>query len=410
VHEWLAQGLTVEVAVAIALLENRSLQATYEDLSIAQTDLVQAGLLANPVVAAGVGFPVAGIAQTGVNVSVSQDFLGLFSLAARKKVAAAELTATELRVADAVLRTTYAVESAYYTLAAAQQVLAMRKAILATADASLDLARRQHGAGDISELDLANQEVVSEQLRVDVARSLTDVIVSREALALLLGVDAATLEGHTPEKLPELPSADPATTDLDALTKGRRLDLGAAREDVVASTRALELARRSRWLGSTSAGVTYDHAPEGFTTVGPNLGVELPLFDQKQAVLGRLEARVHGARAREAALESAIVGEVHVAVSRLASARVVVQRYAEVVVPLRQRVVALSQSEYNAMLLGTPQLLLAKQGELNAFREFIEALRDYWVARADLERATGGTLPTTLAPESAPAHDPRGGP
>ena len=55
------------------------------------------------------------------------------------------------------------------------------------------------------------------------------------------------------------------------------------------------------------------------------------------------------------------------------------------------------------MLLGTYQLLQTKQNEVNAYREFIEALRDYWTARADLERATGGTVPMTgSAPNASP--------
>ena len=37
-------------------------------------------------------------------------------------------------------------------------------------------------------------------------------------------------------------------------------------------------------------------------------------------------------------------------------------------------------------------LLRAKQDEVNAGREYVEALRDYWVARAELEKAVGGSL------------------
>src|SRR3989304_5884830 len=48
VWSMLQQELTLDEAVQIALLNNRSLQATYEELGIAQADLVQAGLLRNP--------------------------------------------------------------------------------------------------------------------------------------------------------------------------------------------------------------------------------------------------------------------------------------------------------------------------------------------------------------------------
>jgi len=160
VHELLTRELTVDTAIQVALLNNKTLQATYEDLSIAQADLVQAGLLQNPVFGAGVAFPVAGTARTGVTLSVSQDFLSVFVLAARKKVAESELRATKLRVADAVLRMTFEVETAFYSLQATQQTAAMRRTILEAGDAALDLARRQHDAGNINDLDLANQETL----------------------------------------------------------------------------------------------------------------------------------------------------------------------------------------------------------------------------------------------------------
>src|SRR5436190_17970129 len=41
--------LNVDAAVQLALLNNRELQSAYSDLGVAQADLVQAGLLKNPI-------------------------------------------------------------------------------------------------------------------------------------------------------------------------------------------------------------------------------------------------------------------------------------------------------------------------------------------------------------------------
>src|SRR5438093_2874167 len=46
----LEEELSAETAIRVALLNNRSLRATYQRLRVAQADLVQAGLLPNPVV------------------------------------------------------------------------------------------------------------------------------------------------------------------------------------------------------------------------------------------------------------------------------------------------------------------------------------------------------------------------
>jgi cobalt-zinc-cadmium efflux system outer membrane protein len=408
VRELVSRELTVEGALQIALVNNKALQATYENLTIAQADLVQAGLLQNPVFSAGVAFPVAGSAQTGFGLSVSQDFLSVFLLAARKKVAAAQLRATERRVGDAILRTANEVEVAFYTVAAAQQIASMRRTILEMGDAGLDLAQRQHRAGNISDLDLANEQGLYEQVRTDLARSDAEVVAAREVLTRLLGLWGPDAAFRIVEKLPELPAGDPPLDHLESWALSRRLDLGAAHEEAQAVSYALATAKNYRWLGATSVGAGVDRAPEGFTVAGPNVGVELPLFDQKRAAIARLEGQLRAALARETALAVGVRSEVRAARSRVVSTRLLVERYAQVVVPLRQRIVGLTLERYDSMLVGTYQLLQAKQSELTAHRELIEALRDYWLARADLEQATGGALPVTL-PRSDPNHPPTAG-
>ncbi len=398
VRALLGRELSPGAAIEVALLNNKDLRATYEDLSIAQADLVQAGLLENPVFREGVAFPVAGAAVTGVTFGVSENFLSLFTLAARKRIARSELEAAESRVADAVLRVAYEVERAYYTLEAAQQVAAMRRTILGAADAASDLARRQHEAGNSSELDLATQESLAEQVRTDVVRSEAEVITAREELARLLGAWGPE-EFRVPAKLPELPAAEAALGPLESLAVGRRLDLSAAQQRTQTFARALAMAKDFRFLEAPSAGASFERAPEGFSVAGPDLGLALPIFDQKQAAIARLEAEVRAARAKEQALAVDVRAEVRAAKGRLVAARTVVERYAQVVVPLHERMVGLAQEQYNAMLLGAYALLQAKESEVSSYRELIEALRDYWTARAELERATGGALPSPPADE-----------
>jgi cobalt-zinc-cadmium efflux system outer membrane protein len=390
----LANPLTVDGAVQVALLSNQDLQATYEGLRVAQADLVQAGLLENPVFGASVLFPVAGAAQQGFSLSIADDFLGLFTLAARKTVASTELEAAEAHVAGAVLRLAFDVESAFFRLQAAEQELAMRRTILESGDAALDIARRQHTAGNMNDLDLANQEALYEQVRTDVVRSEADVVTAHEELARLMGVWGAAARYRVVDKLPELPATEPPLEHLEALAIDRRLDLREAHAEAQARSHALAMTKNYRWLGSAGLGATYEQSPEGFTVVGPEASVELPIFDQKQAAVARLEGQVRAALSHEIALAIDIRSEVREARERLLAARRVVERYAQVIVPLRERVVTLSQQQYDAMLMGIYQLLVAKQSEVNAYREFIEALRDYWMARAELERAIGGVLPT----------------
>ena len=394
VHAQLVRGLMVDTAVQLALFNNQKLQATYEELQVAQADLVQAGLLKNPELAGDLEFPLTGDIDRGGDVSVTEDFVSLFSLAARKRIAGAALEAAKRRVADSVLQMANDVRIAYFSLQSAMQVAEMRRAILDAGDAALDLAKRQNEAGNLSDLDVANEAALYEQVRTDLVRSDAEVAAAREALTRLLGVWGPDANYRIEEKLRELPATEPSLDHLESVAVARRLDLQAAHEEAQTIAHTLAMTKNFRWLPEASLGADYHRGPERFSTVGPTGSLELPIFDQKQAVVARLEGELRAALAREAALAVDVRSEVREARVKLQTRRALVERYERIVVPLRQHVVELSQQQYDAMLLGAYQLLQAKQAEVNAYRELIEALRDYWIARTELERAIGGTLPT----------------
>ena len=84
------------------------------------------------------------------------------------------------------------------------------------------------------------------------------------------------------------------------------------------------------------------------------------------------------------------------------AARDAAEYYEKVLLPQRQRILRETLLQYNAMQVSNYILLAAKEREALAEREAIEALRDYWIARARLENAAGGNLagdiPATLRP------------
>jgi len=64
--------------------------------------------------------------------------------------------------------------------------------------------------------------------------------------------------------------------------------------------------------------------------------------------------------------------------------------------PLRERIVDLTLQKYNYMLVGTFDLLMAKQREFDDYQKYIETLRDYWIIRTDMARAAGGRMPAEV--------------
>ncbi len=410
--------LTADAAVQVALLGNLSLQATYEDLGVAQADLVQAGLLANPIFHGEIRFP--GRPKSPLELDVSQDFLSVFLLPLRKRVAAAELEAVKLRVAHEVLDLAARTRTAFYVLQGAQQMLEMRESIVLATGSSAEAARRFHEAGNITDLALASEEAIASQARLELALAEEEAFDAREDLTSLMGLWGANAAFRVAPRLPELPASELSPQGLESLAVTQRLDLSAARADTEMFAHALGIEDYAVLEPETVITGHLEREPDGTTTTGPGLDIPIPIFDQGQAARARARSLLRQSEDRYAALAIQVRSEVRRARNRMLSARSRAEYYRSVLLPLQDTIVQQTQLEYNAMLTGVFQLLQAKQAEIEAGRSSIEALRDYWLARTELERTVGGRLgagtedPRTdtqsePSPEVPPAREPEAG-
>jgi cobalt-zinc-cadmium efflux system outer membrane protein len=397
VRRLLDADLSVDGAVQIAFIHNPTLLGTYEDLSLAQADLVQAGLLQNPVFSASMTTAERENLDPNLVLGVTQSFLDILLLPARKKIARTQLEAARCRLVDTVLDIAARTRAAYFTLQGALQIIEMRAQVTEAAQAAIELATRQHESGNINDLDLANETAVYEQIKLDLARSQVDAVAAREDLVKLLGVWGAEVSFKIAPRLPELPRDEVALEHLESTAIAQRADLAAAGRQVQALSYATSLARSSRWTGMIDIGADVARLQNGHIAVGPRASLELPIFDQRQAVIARLEALQRSAVRTEQAIAIDIRSDVRRSRARVVALRRFVERYRSVIVPTRENVVRLSQQQYDAMLLGVFQLLQARQTEINTYREYVETLRDYWIARSDLERAVGGRLPASAS-------------
>lgn len=387
----LEAGLTRDRAIEIALVNNRSLQATYEALGISQADLVQAGLLKNPSLSLHIGFPL-GSGQNELTGSLVQDFLDLFMLPLRKRIAQEQFATEVLRVSSEAIEVALHAAQEYVALQAAAQLVDMQRTIVESTAAATELAQRQFDAGNINALALTEKTVFREQALIDLLREQTELLAHRERLNVLLGLWGPQTEWKLEEPLPALPKSDPAIEHLEALAIKQRFDITAARNEVSMLGRAVTMARDFRLFGRVEVGVDAHRDPDGPRVIGPSLTLELPIFDQRQAMIGRLEAQQRQAERRLAALSIQARSDVRLARAKLAAARVTAERYDKVLQPLRGKIVDLSQLYYNGMFISPYQLLMAKQAQTESSRAAVMILRDYWIARAELELAIGSRL------------------
>src|SRR5687767_8670942 len=165
INSLLKDKLMADEAVQIALLNNRDLQAMYSDLGVAQADLVQAGLLRNPVLDASVLFHL-GPVRPDLQLGVVFSLLDALYVPLRKRVVAAQFEEAKLRVTGAVLDFVLEVRHAFYTHQASEQLLELRRTIAQALGASFEASRRLHEAGNITDLDLARDRTARERSRL----------------------------------------------------------------------------------------------------------------------------------------------------------------------------------------------------------------------------------------------------
>lgn len=404
VDSLLADSLLLEEAVQIALVNNRRLQATYEELGVAQAAVVQAGLLANPIFGGDAVFPVEG-GVPNVSLEVALGFLDVFYLPLRRAVAESAFEGAKLRVTGAVLDLAGAVRAAFYRTQADYQRLEMLRQVMLASSATYEAAERLHAAGNIPALDLSTERALYEQSRLAVIAAEAAVVESRERLNQLMGLWGPDTRWTIAGRLPSVPEEPEALEEIESRAVAASLDLNIARQEIETYGRRLGLARGTSLVPELEAGAAAERE-EGEWKVGPTASLPIPLFDRGQARVAAARAELRRRQEAYYAVAVEVRSAARTARARMLTARRVAEHYQEVLLPLRVRITRETQLQYNAMQIGIFQLLQAKQQEIEAGRRYIDALEAYWTARIDLDLLLQGRisrLSTELSPGSLTA-------
>jgi outer membrane protein, heavy metal efflux system len=393
----LGRKLTVDDAVQIAMLNNRDLQAIYTDLGLAQADLVQAGLFKNPVLDAAILFPLSGV-RPDIQLSVVVSLLDALYVPLRKRVATAQFEEAKLRVTGAVLDFTAQVRRAFYVHQANEQMVELRRTIVQALGASLDVSRRLHEAGNISDLDLIRDRAQTEASKVVLRSAESDVLQSREQLNALLGAWGEDTGWEIDGRMPDIPSEPLQVNGVERLALARSIDLSHGKQRIIVAGQQLGYSRASALVPDLNVGAGAEKEGGDSWKVGPAITVPIPLLDQGQARIARAAAELRRAQQEYYAVAVRIRSTARAVEDRIASARDRALYYRDILLPLRERIVNEGQLHYNAMQIGIFQLLRDREQQIETGVAYVEALRDYWLARADLSQIASGRLPTPNGP------------
>ena len=396
-------ALTPDSAVQIALLNNRGLQAAFNDLGRSEADFVRATLPPTPRFSYA---RLTGPGELDVTYQVVGSLFELATLPARQVIAEKRFRAAQYRAAEEVLRLAAEARRQYFrTVASSQAVGFLEEAISSAATAS-EIAKQLGESGALNKLEQAREHAFYGELGAQLARARVQQRVEREALVRQLGLWGRELDFRLPASLPPLPKKLQGSDDLEALALRKRVDLVVARADLSALAGEYNLGTATRFINALDFGFTSNPettttagtAPDGTPTVvtdriqrrGPSIDFDIPIYDFGESTIrGAREAYLAQAnRLAERAVNAR--SEVREAYLRYRGNYDITRHYESTVLPINKTIQDEALLQYSGMLVDVTQLIIDARARIFSNIQAIEARRDFWIAATDLKAAIVG--------------------
>ena len=427
VNSLLHNGLSVEDAVRVALLNNPSLQAGFFRVGMSRADFVQSGLFSNPSLAMSFAFPEGG-GRSNIQGTLAQNIVDLWQIPIRKRIAKARLDQEVLSLSQQAARLVVDTKVAYYVSVGASRNQEIAEANLKLATGLLETTLARQKAGTIGELDvnLARGTVLNNELDVQTAR--LDAANARRRLAVLLGLTVRADDMQLTDPLPDISMSVLNEDSIVELARSSRLDLKASHAAVAAGRqrvteeyakifpdisiggylerterRALpgrdvlaDTARASVAAGQLTAPEIQskgqrdqERRQEIDVIFGPALNMTLPIFDQNQAQIAKAGYAYQAALKELVALDRLIVQEARRALDQAATAAKLAHLYHEKILPQAQRNLDLGTASYKSGNTSILLVLEAQRSLLATRRLAVTAQQTAATTLADVELVVG---------------------
>ena len=404
--------LSAEGAVQIALLNNRGLQAAYNELAVAEAQAVGESLPPHPT------FSISRIAGGGASElegQVAMDILALATLPIRSEIAADRFRQAQLRAIEETLRIATEVRRDFYRAVAANELSALLIQAEATAKSTAQLATKLGETGSLNKLDQAREQVFYAEQTADLALARREAASARERLTRLLGFWGSDRMFRLPDALPALPARAMSWPTIEVEAVSRRVDLQIARTELKVLAKAYGLTQATRFINLLDvAGIakrTKDADGSILRERGLDAQIQIPIFDFGEVRVRQAEAIYLQAINRLTERAINVRSEARDAYRTYRANYDIAAHYQREILPLRKIISDESQLRFSAMQIDVFALLQEARQRIAALRAAIEAKQAFWLAKTNLSAAVigGGTGGETTSTQSATAGAPAAG-
>lgn len=389
VRSLLATPLTANGAVEVALLNNRALQAAYNDLGVSEADMIEESLPPAPTLSL---VHLTG-AELEIERQITQNILALLTLPRRREIAEDKFKVAQARAVDATLTVAAEARRAYYRAVAAGQTVKFLEQSRASADAVSELAKKLGETGALPKLDQAREHAFYAEVSGQLAVARLKQRSEREKLNRVLGLWGAELSYRLPDKLQPIPAKPRTPADVETEAVTSRIDLQTARMELAALAKEYGLTHATRFIDVLEAsGVSRNEIQAGERTPrnGYELSFQIPIYDFGEVKTKRAQETY--LRAVNLLMDKAVNvrADARQAYQAYRGAYDIARYYDKTILPLRETISEQTLLNYNGMLSDLFGLLTDARDRINANMQAIDAKRDFRLAEVDLQAAMFG--------------------
>ncbi|MCL4747966.1 MAG: TolC family protein, partial [Burkholderiaceae bacterium] len=374
----LAETLSADSAVRVALLNHPGLQATYARLGIAEADLVQAGRLRNPILSvARVRASDGERASEGV---VLFDFGKLITMPLALRMEERRFRAVQAEVAQELSRVALAARAAYVEAVAAAERSALTAEFTDSARLGRELAQRMVQVGNWPRLQALRHQLFHAETLSRFAMAKKAENSAREQLARALGLQTDPRALRLPAALAPAPESVVAADAFESVAMTQRYDVSAARFNVEGTARSLGLTKANRFVSLLEIGPAREREGDAPAKRGYEIELQVPLFDWGDARVAKAEAIYMQAVNNAASVVVDARSDVRESYYAYRSAYDVARHLRDEIVPLRAAIRDEQIKRYNGMLVGVFEVIADARALVDTTISALDAQRDFWLA------------------------------
>ncbi len=390
-RQLLAQPLTPDSAIEIAFLRNPAIQADLSNIGIAESDVAQAGRMRNPVISIG---RVAGDGILEIERQILFSVLSLFTIGPRTAIAKDQAERARYMAALDVVKAAAGVRTAWIDAVTARERVEIMKRAYSSTQSAEQLGMRMAAAGSMTALDQAKLKVAKAEAAAQLGRFKAAASMAREKLIREMGVWGKETTFSLPSRLPKLPGRAEMRTNIERTALTQRLDIRAGRKEIELLKKTKNLTQFTSVVSLLEiSGFANDEREPGEEADAPptknhlhgfEVEFAVPIFDLGDAKVDRAKYIYMQAVEQLKSMAVTARSEVREAYTGYRSAFDLARHYQRTIVPLNDRITEEELLRYNGMLASVFDLLNATKQKQMARLTALDARRDFWLAKAQL--------------------------